>query len=410
MNLTFGDLGQIFDGPHATPERKSSGPYFLNIASLRSGRLDLDESDHVSEGDFITWTRRVEPTMGDLLFSYETRLGEAALMPAGIRACLGRRMALLRPNKSRVHPRFLLYYYLSPGFQSLIKQNTIHGATVNRISLSTVGSWPVTMPDVAEQRAIAEVLGALDDKIAANAKLRLSAEGLLRAKFDALRMITNESGANRIVLNDLCDLSPKTPAPTSGEPIYLEMQRLPTQGMTIDSWEQRPARGGARFQNGDTLMARITPCLENRKTGYVDFVPPGETGLGSTEYIVMRPRPGVPTALPYFIAVNEEFRQFAIRHMVGTSGRQRVSAEDLRPFAMNAPSAEDVNKFERLSAPALQLFSSLRDESRRLTQLRDILLPLLMSGRLRARDALPTIKLESELAAAADEEQLKEAT
>ena len=101
----------------------------------------------------------------------------------------------------------------------------------------------------------------------------------------------------------------------------------------------------------------------------------------------MRPRPGVPTALPYFIAVNEEFRQFAIRHMVGTSGRQRVSAEDLRPFAMNVPSAEDMNRFERLSAPVLQLFSSLRDESRTLTQLRDTLLPQLMSGKLRVRDA-----------------------
>src|SRR5664279_5170116 len=109
--LTFGDLGDLFDGPHATPQRTDVGPFFLNITSLVDGRLDLSQSDHVSEAEFAHWTRRVTPERDDLLFSYETRLGEAALMPGGIRACLGRRMALMRPNREIVNPRFLLYYY-----------------------------------------------------------------------------------------------------------------------------------------------------------------------------------------------------------------------------------------------------------------------------------------------------------
>ena len=120
MKLTIGEIGTLYDGPHATPTRRTEGPYFLNIASLRNGRLDLASSDHVSDDDFISWTRRVQPEAGDLLFSYETRLGEAALMPADVRACLGRRMALLRPNRSLVDPRFLLYFYLGPDFQSTI--------------------------------------------------------------------------------------------------------------------------------------------------------------------------------------------------------------------------------------------------------------------------------------------------
>ena len=142
-DTTFGSLGQLFDGPHATPTRRSEGPYFLNISSLNSGRLDLSESDHVSNEDYRKWTRRVTPIAGDLLFSYETRLGEAALMPEGIDACLGRRMALLRPDRSRVDPRFLLYMYLSPQFQRLIAERSIHGATVSRIGLATMPEWPV---------------------------------------------------------------------------------------------------------------------------------------------------------------------------------------------------------------------------------------------------------------------------
>lgn len=163
-------LGTLYDGPHATPDRVSEGPYFLNISSLENGRLDLSKSDHVGREDFARWTRRVAPMDGDLLFSYETRLGDAALMPPGVEACLGRRMALLRPDRSRIDPRFLLYAYLGPAMQRTIEQHTIHGATVNRIALSTMGRWSLAIPPLKEQRAIAEVLGALDDKIAANAK------------------------------------------------------------------------------------------------------------------------------------------------------------------------------------------------------------------------------------------------
>lgn len=62
--LTWADLGQQFDGPHATPTRQTTGPYFLNIASLHNGRLALEESDHVSDADFARWTKRVTPQAG----------------------------------------------------------------------------------------------------------------------------------------------------------------------------------------------------------------------------------------------------------------------------------------------------------------------------------------------------------
>jgi len=170
--VSLRELGQLFDGPHATPSRVAEGPYFMNIASLENGRLDLSKSDHVSEEDFARWTRRVTPTEGDLLFSYETRLGDAALMPPSVRACLGRRMALLRPNRERFDPRFVLYYWLSPDLQAVIERNTIHGATVNRIPLSAMANWTVTLPPLGEQREIADVLGALDDRIARAGDLR----------------------------------------------------------------------------------------------------------------------------------------------------------------------------------------------------------------------------------------------
>jgi type I restriction enzyme S subunit len=155
----------IYDGPHATPKKVESGPIFLGISNLSSGRLDLSSMEHLSETDFVQWTRRVTPQENDVVFSYETRLGEAALLPDGIRCCLGRRMALMRPNLSKVDPQFLLYVYLSPEFQGTIQSRTIYGSTVNRIALTEFPSYPIKIPPLPIQKEISSILGNLDRKI-----------------------------------------------------------------------------------------------------------------------------------------------------------------------------------------------------------------------------------------------------
>lgn len=159
---SIGTIAHVFDGPHATPEKTTSGPWFLSISSLQGGRLALRESAHLSNIDFERWTRRVEPCQGDVLFSYETRLGEAALMPPGIQACLGRRMALLRPRNKEFGPHMLLQAFLSKSFQDTIRQQTIHGATVDRLPLTTLPSWPIDLPEYGKQQ-LEEDLSQLDE-------------------------------------------------------------------------------------------------------------------------------------------------------------------------------------------------------------------------------------------------------
>jgi type I restriction enzyme S subunit len=163
--FSIGDVADIFDGPHATPRKTIEGPWFLSISSLKRGRLDLSESAQISEEDFTRWTRRVTPGVGDLLFSYETRLGEAALMPPDIRACLGRRMALMRPRQGCVDSIFFLYSYLRIEFQETIRRRTIHGATVDRIPLVELPSWRIRILDSDEHRPLANLLSALHNKM-----------------------------------------------------------------------------------------------------------------------------------------------------------------------------------------------------------------------------------------------------
>ncbi|WP_210467264.1 restriction endonuclease subunit S [Vibrio crassostreae] len=183
QTLTIGDIAQVFDGPHATPKKIEAGPYFLSISSLENGKLDLSKSAHVSDEDFKKWTRRVTPEEGDILFSYETRLGEVAMMPAGITACLGRRMGLLRPDRSKILPEYLLYAYQSPPFQETIRSKTIHGATVDRIALKELPSFQIQVPPLSVQEKIVNVLKGYDRKLMLNSETNQTLEEMAQAIF-----------------------------------------------------------------------------------------------------------------------------------------------------------------------------------------------------------------------------------
>jgi type I restriction enzyme S subunit len=181
---TIGGIAKVYDGPHATPKKLEQGPYFLSISSLDKGRLNLSKSAFLSEEDFQKWTKRVTPTEGDLLFSYETRLGEAALMPPGVRACLGRRMGLIRLNREKVTPEYFLYAYLSPAFQQTIRANTITGATVDRIALNELPDFPIRIPPLDEQKHVAKLLSGIDKKIELNNRINAELEDMAKTLYD----------------------------------------------------------------------------------------------------------------------------------------------------------------------------------------------------------------------------------
>ena len=173
----------IYDGPHATPKKTDHGPIFLGISSLNKGQLDLSSLEYLSEEDYPKWTKRVVPKKGDVVFSYETRLGEVAIIPEGLRCCLGRRMALMRIDESKAIPEYILYAYLSSAFQKVIHERTIHGSTVDRIPLTEFGSFPISIPPLCVQKEIAETLKSLDNRITLLRETNTTLEAITQALF-----------------------------------------------------------------------------------------------------------------------------------------------------------------------------------------------------------------------------------
>ncbi|HIJ88019.1 MAG TPA: restriction endonuclease subunit S [Desulfuromonadales bacterium] len=159
----------IYDGPHATPKESDDGPVFLGIKNITNdGQFNFSEIRHVSEQEFPKWTRRVTPQPGDVVFTYEATLHRYAIIPEGFRGCLGRRVALIRPDSAQVDGRYLLYFFLSQDWKATVESNVISGATVDRIPLEKFPNFPVSLPTLSIQKEIASILSTYDDLIENN--------------------------------------------------------------------------------------------------------------------------------------------------------------------------------------------------------------------------------------------------
>ena len=393
-----------------------------------SGTL-LARGDNVKEGEF-EWGEKARywPELTPGLERYLLREGDVLLGMDGSKVgknwvrvrkkdlpcLLVQRVARLRA-KSTMDQGFLRYLIGNPQFRDYVARVRT-GTSIPHISGGQIKSYEILLPPLPEQKAIAAVLGALDDKIELNRRMNATLEAMARAlfqswfmDFDPVRAKLDgrqpvgmdeataalfpdsfeESEAGHIPkgwmplrLPDAIEVNPRRTLKKDTVAPYLDMKNLPTQGHSAEEVIGRVFSSGTKFQNGDTLLARITPCLENGKTGYVDFLEDGQVGWGSTEYIVLTPKSPLPPQFGYLLARSDALRAHAIQNMTGTSGRQRVPSECFNTFWLAVPPPEVAHRFDELTVPLMTRIKTNSTESRTLSTLRDTLLPKLLSGEL----------------------------
>ena len=140
-------------------------------------------------------------------------------------------------------------------------------------------------------------------------------------------------------LRDFMQFNPKERISKGQVARKIAMDQLVPYCRDVSSNIYEEYKGGSKFKNGDTIMARITPCLENGKTSYISSLEPNEIAFGSTEYIVLRNIQGVSDSrFVYYLSICPQIREVAIKSMVGSSGRQRVQQDVLENYCMNLPS------------------------------------------------------------------------
>lgn len=276
-------------------------------------------------------------------------------------------------------PLFLAYAIRAKSARILgIVDEASHGT--RRLSTDQISKVIIPLPPLPIQHRIADILGALDDKIELNRKMNRTLEAMAQALYKHW-FVDGEYGETRGLL-DLVDLNPRLSIPKGRKATYVDMKGIPTNGMSVEQVDVREYKSGSKFQNNDTLLARITPCLENGKTAFVDFLQDGEVGFGSTEFIVMRPKEGTSPQFVYCLARDPSFRSFAIQSMSGTSGRQRVQIDTLTLFQIETFDGSKMQQFHEMTQPWFAQVRANTQQIGALAEARDYLLPKLLSGEI----------------------------
>ena len=277
-------------------------------------------------------------------------------------------------DETKINPAFFFYQLKT---LDLASKNV--GTAVPSLTTSVLNDIEINLPSMDIQKQIAAILSALDEKIAINRAIN---DNLQQQAFSVFDNLIANTENNDCTVFDYAFLNPKRTLAKNQVARSIDMSQLSTSGAFPSGWEMKPFNGGMRFTNGDTLLARITPCLENGKTAFIDFLDDGEVAFGSTEYIVLAPKNDTPPEMLYCLARYPAFVDYAVKNMNGSSGRQRVSAETVGQYRLPLFDKHSLVLFREVVSPMFLKMRYNSLENMRLAELRDALLPKLMSGEI----------------------------
>ena len=272
-------------------------------------------------------------------------------------------------DNSILNEDYLMMWFRRPEFDRICWLHT-DGSVRGGITWDDICRLELPIPPIENQLEIVNSYKAITERIALKQKINDNLEATAQAYFDSL--FFDESEPN-CTLADIALVNPVRPLAKGVEARYFEMATLPTNGCIPTGDFIKPYNGGVRFINGDTLIARITPCLENGKAAYINILEDNEVAFGSTEYIVFASKGNMPSSFYYFLIRNAKFVTFALQFMNGSSGRQRVSGEELASFPLCLPSCENLEAFDKVASLVLEQMKDNTYEIQKLKQLQEVI-------------------------------------
>ncbi|TXE07587.1 restriction endonuclease subunit S [Algoriphagus aquimarinus] len=453
--IGIGELATFRNGAGIKQEYFSDrGVKLARVSDFTDDSIDISKCNFVSKEHAIKWKSHflnegdvVVATVGSWPPNWSSAVGKVIRIPKALGDLIqNQNTCCIIPDNTKLDNRFLFYILRTIEFRWFAGNSAGGSANQARLPVAKLKQFKTLLPPLPEQKAIAHILGKLDDKIELNRQMNQTLEAMAQALFkswfvDFDPVLDNTLAAGNDIPNELLEMAEKralvphskkliSKAPelaakfpssfvfneTLGKWIpegwevksvenaihvnpsvsikkgevrkYVDMKALPTSGYSIDGFIEKGYSGGAKFKQGDVLLARITPCLENGKTAIVDFLKSDEAGFGSTEFIILRGKNQIKTPFVACLARFEAFVNHCIQNMVGSSGRQRVQNSCFNSYFLALPDHELLKKFDLLSKPNFNKITDNSNEIETLTQLRDMLLPELISGRVRVKEEI----------------------
>lgn len=363
--IVIKEICEVYDGPHATPKKTVDGPVYLGIDAITDdGKINAKEFAHLSEEDYIKWTKRVTPQYGDIVFSYEATLGRYALIPKDFYGCLGRRLAIIRNVSKDIDTLWLYYYFLSPEWKQFIQSKIIKGSTVNRISVEDFPTYTVPNISIKVQRKIANILSKIDAKIALNNNIN---DNLAAMAYD-IYMHTFFSKKPNAKLKDILTEAEKSSIQVGEAKISNGKYPFFTSGSTILKWNEPFVDGRNCFLNtGGNADVKF----------YV-----GKAAYSTDTWSVSAKSEMSDYLYLMLFSIKPELDQ---KFFQGT-GLKHLQKPLLKDRPIYVPEKMELEAFNRQVMPMFDIISENTRENQQLTSLRDWLLPMLMNGQATISD------------------------
>lgn len=430
------DIIEYF-GKGVTPKYvDASSIIVLNQKCIRNNKIDFSLAQYIDDSKDYVEIKFLK--VGDILVN-STGQGTAGrvafldFIPEGKRIIVDSHILVLRTTDF-YESRCLNYslFSIEDVLQTYLDGSTGQGE-FDRVRLFNI--QVNYSEDKTTQQKIAKVLSDLDAKIELNNRINAELEAMAKlvyaywfVQFD-FPVVTSsgvekpyKSSGGKMVWDEelkreipegwrsgttaeIFEFNPTLSIPKGSLAKYLDMNSIPQKGFMTLEPEVKEFNGGVKFQNGDVVVARITPCLENGKTGLITQLEGNEAGFGSTEFIVIRGKKMALSGFASFLARSDSFRNFAIVNMTGTSGRKRVDAKTLKDYILPIPGSETQKEFEAYTSSIFQKQTINIKQNQQLSALRDWLLPILMNGQVTVTEAEE--RVEEELGMVADREREK---
>jgi type I restriction enzyme S subunit len=406
----------LIDCDHRTPPAADSGYPYVAIPQLKEGRLALADARRILPEHFADWTRKAKPQHHDVILSRRCNPGETAFVPAGLECALGQNLVLLRSDGTKVFPPFLRWLLNGPDWWEQVGTFINVGAIFNSLKCADIPNFKMRLPPLAEQNAIAAVLGALDDKIELNRRMNATLEAMARALFQSW-FVDFDPVRAKLDGRPPAALDPATAALFPEHFAHGEHDMLPVgwrlaaieEVCAINAWTlgknddletleyveisevsrgnianiatypcgEEPSRARRRLRHGDTVLSTVRP---DRGSYFLALNPPGNR-VASTGFAVLTPTK-VPWSFLHAALTQPEVSDH-LGQMADGGAYPAVRPEIIGAMQVALPNEPKIlEAFHRTCASLFEQAEANRTQSRTLATLRDTLLPKLLSGEL----------------------------
>lgn len=412
--MTLREAGVILlDCVHATPAAVPDGYPYVAIPQMKNGRIDFTDARRISQADFEEWTKKARPQKYDVVLSRRTNPGVTATFGENCDFALGQNLVLLRANGKHVFPPFLRWLAISPAWWREIEKYNNVGAIFDSLKCADVPRFELPIPLIEHQEWVASVLGALDDKIDLNRRMNETLEAMARVIFkdwfvnfgptrakmegrapylspkiwalfpDRLDDEGKPEGWQTRTLRDIAKSAGQTidPELLDADTPYIALEHMPRRSLSLGRWDraEKATSGKFSFRKHDVLFGKLRPYFHKVGIAAVD-------GVCSTDIVVVRANTDELSSFLIPLISSDTFVAFTDRTSEGTK-MPRSSWDRMARYTFTMPRRIELSAFHSAVSAAFCAIVGNTLENRVLASTRDLLLPKLMSGELRARDA-----------------------